>query len=162
MERVASIAGLAVLPHSIKSASKYTCRAARCHPAQVLCWPPTLPTRPWLQARERQSLLEQLRTAEQVGSGRAANRCLFSLWNDLLPACLQVSCPQASHAALPWRFTHQVRFQLERAQEGLQRQLLHAEGGISVLEARLEDAQSGGDGAIALRRTVLAKSPSAT
>lgn len=112
--------------------------------------------------RERQSLLEQLRTAEQVGSGRAANRCLFSLWNDLLPACLQVSCPQASHAALPWRFTHQVRFQLERAQEGLQRQLLHAEGGISVLEARLEDAQSGGDGAIALRRTVLAKSPSAT
>ena len=37
----------------------------------------------------------------------------------------------------------QVRFQLERAQEGLQRQLVHAEGGIAVLEARLADAQSG-------------------
>lgn len=37
----------------------------------------------------------------------------------------------------------QVRFQLERAQEGLQRQLVHAEGGIGVLEARLADANSG-------------------
>ncbi|KAI7844734.1 hypothetical protein COHA_001619 [Chlorella ohadii] len=53
--------------------------------------------------QERQSLLEQLRTAEQV------------------------------------------RFQLERAQEGLQRQLLHAEGGIGVLEARVADAQSEAD-----------------
>ena len=37
----------------------------------------------------------------------------------------------------------QVRVQLERAQEALQRQLVHAEGGIGVLEARLADAQSG-------------------
>lgn len=38
----------------------------------------------------------------------------------------------------------QVRFQLERSQEGLQRQLLHAEGGVAVLEARLADAHAGG------------------
>lgn len=37
----------------------------------------------------------------------------------------------------------QVRFQLERGQEALQRQLLHAQGGCGVLEARLADAQSG-------------------
>jgi hypothetical protein len=37
----------------------------------------------------------------------------------------------------------QVRFQLERGQEALQRQLVHAEGGVGVLEARLADSQSG-------------------
>ncbi|KAL4853675.1 Centrosomal protein [Chlorella vulgaris] len=59
--------------------------------------------------RERHSLLEQLRTAEQV------------------------------------------RFQLERAQEALQRQLVAAEGGVGVLEARLADAVSDSD---ALRQRI--------
>jgi hypothetical protein len=40
----------------------------------------------------------------------------------------------------------QVRFKLERAQEALQRQLLHAEGSVGVLQAQLADAQSGGLG----------------
>ena len=64
------------------------------------------------------------------------------------PALLPPATPPALlHPAMyPLPPQPQVRFQLERAQEGLQRQLLHAEGGIGVLEARLADAQSGGLG----------------
>lgn len=57
-----------------------------------------------------------------------------------LSGCVLGAVWAPTPACLPAR---QVRFQLERAQEGLQRQLLHAEGGLGVLEARLADAHSG-------------------
>lgn len=44
-----------------------------------------------------------------------------------------------------------MRFQLERAREGLQRQLAHAEGSVGVLQARLGDAQADAE---ALRQRV--------
>lgn len=122
--------------------------------------------------RERQSLLEQLRTAEQVGTAGLA----AALWHPADRTSLAVleTCPHLGEHALvamppcsiqaphqpgalpthpapcpyhaPCPAAQQVRFQLERAQEGLQRQLLHAEGGIGVMEARLADAQSGATG----------------
>ena len=49
------------------------------------------------------------------------------------------------------RYTLQVRFQLERTREGMQRQLAHAEGSVGVLQARLGDAQSDAE---ALRQRV--------